>query len=153
MSLVIIITAFANISCHAATLKVARSPRLCLCKRFICSLATPHQLLLSTSSILAANTFFPPFAFSFLFFPLQLRTQKMSLFSWKSVRRGSNQQLSFLDEPRAFLRKAPELSAFMLSFSFFFSFFSLLLRITEPSVNCFRVNSSSHSFAVPCKSY
>lgn len=61
MSPVIIITFFANISCHARTLKVAQSPRLCLCKRFICSLATPHQLLPSTSSILAAPPSLPPF--------------------------------------------------------------------------------------------
>lgn len=103
---IIIITAFANISCHAAILKVVRSPRLCLFKRFICSPATPHQLPLSTSSILAATTFF----FS--------EDTKMSLFSSKSVRQGSNQRLSFLGKPQAFLRKAPALSAFMFSYAF-----------------------------------
>lgn len=101
-----------------------------------------------TSSTPAVNLFnsrchhrFFSFPSSSLFFFLRLRTQKMSLFSWKSVRRGSNQRLSFLGEPRAFLRKAPELSAFVFSFAFlllvFFVF--LLLGITEPSVDCFQV--------------
>lgn len=83
--------------------KVALSPRHCLCKRFICSSATPHQLLHRTSAPLAA-------AF--------LEDTQMSLFSSKSGGQGSNQRLSFLGKPQAFCKELWKLTAFMFSYAF-----------------------------------